>query len=226
MSHSNSLGALVFRLLPVYFAVACAGDLDEVDSKNDRNQRDLGTTKTDASTSTSNGGTDSSTTDSTDTGEGTCSDSGNCAGYTTDELACNDAPYRSCISSCGTGSPEWRNANCVDGAWQCPSGFVALDRCAPDSCAASHTTCCNLTTGVIDVPACGTDGNQRTCEGGTITTPSDGCVPPSLGVTDCMSLQGLSCDGTVLRCDQLVPFCDCKENDTGALAWSCLERLF
>jgi hypothetical protein len=226
MSLPNSFKLLSIQLLTVCFAVACAGDIEKVDSNSDGGTQDGGATTTEPTTSPNQGGTDSSTTDSSTTNpnpivEGTCSESGQCTGYTTEELACKDVPYRSCISTCGTDFPPWRDAECVNGNWQCPAGFVDLDSCAPNSCATSPSTCCNPTTGVIGAPTCGANGEKLACEEGTITTPSNGCVPPSLGVTECMTLDKLSCDGTVLRCDQFETFCDCEKNEAGNLAWSC-----
>jgi hypothetical protein len=126
-----------------------------------------------------------------------------------------------CLESCGTANPTYVDSQCVDGQWQCPPNTIDRDLCSRNSCATSPARCCNVTTGIVDAPACLANGTVAACSAGSILEPDIGCIPPALGVSDCMELHGRSCDGSVLHCNQFLEFCNCETNESGQLAWHC-----
>jgi hypothetical protein len=225
MSRTFHITNLIVQLVSVSFTFACESDVDRASPDNIGGFGGASTSKTSTDSQANLGGGGASNVKSSPLIEGTCDSVGNCSGLTEQELPCKDAPMPLCILSCATENRESKEAQCVGKVWKCPTGTVEFESCAQDSCAASISSCCNQATGIIDWPACGADGKVLACASGTVQTPKEGCIPTSLGVTDCMKLQGLSCDGTVLRCDQHVKFCDCAATESGELKWSCYVNL-
>jgi hypothetical protein len=225
MSRTYPVTHLLIQLVSVCLTFACASDVDKVGPDNTGGFGGASTSKTSTDTQADSPQGGATSVKSSTFVEGTCDSAGNCVGLTEQELPCKDAPMPLCILSCGKRNGEYKEAQCVGRVWKCPTGTVDFNSCVPDSCAVSRTSCCDQVTGIIDWPACGTDGKVLACASRTVETPKEGCIPSSLGVADCMKLQGLSCNGTALRCNQHDKFCDCNATETGELKWSCYVNL-
>jgi hypothetical protein len=133
----------------------------------------------------------------------------------------------SCVQSCFVDfTGLWGTAYCdATGAFACPPNTVRLSTCPPNSCVQFTPTCCDDVTGV-DAPApCGPDGFKQGCPTGTHAhSAAAGCIPASLGVTNCFDLNYKPCSLEQQSCIQGAVVCSCgpTASDGGALIWQCV----
>jgi hypothetical protein len=128
-----------------------------------------------------------------------------------------------CVPSCAVSSPPYTSGSCDHyGSLTCPTGSLRLASCAPNACARPPTfSCCDLTSGAITQPPCGLDGLVAGCPAGTFAERLYTCIPPSLGVTDCNTLDRQPCSMVDQRCQSAGEGpCQCTAQDAG-LIWRC-----
>lgn len=130
-----------------------------------------------------------------------------------------------CVPSCGATDMSTPSLEDCEGTGQrlCPPDTVFLSTCPPNACALMPQSCCNESTGVLESPACGTDGFWSDCPAGKHSSPSGLCIPGGLDVSHCIELDGTSCSSPEMVCSEgNGPHkCVCRAGDAGML-WSCV----
>jgi hypothetical protein len=133
----------------------------------------------------------------------------------------------SCVQSCFVDfSGSWGSAYCdANGAFACPADTVRLSTCPSNSCVQFTPACCDDITGADALAPCGPDGFKQACPAGTHAhSDRDGCIPASLGVTNCFDLNYKPCSLERQSCTQGAVICNCgaAASDGGALTWECV----
>ncbi len=139
------------------------------------------------------------------------------------DTSCLDADsFMGCINTCGqTDNTIYPQGYCdAQGQPQCPSGFVFVSECSPQSCARLYNPCCDPVTGALGNAPCGADGLREACLANANPAPDFLCIPDNLGVTNCLDLQGTACTMEGRRCRGGRGECWCGSG-TGVLIWQC-----
>ena len=131
-----------------------------------------------------------------------------------------------CVSNCIDEFVLHGDAVCQGGLWICPRGYVKATTCPADACAITEDACCDPVTGDLTTNPCPNTGGLRpSCPDGTYPSDHWFCIPPVLGVGDCVGLDGLACSGEVHQCTSFSSVganCSCfTDSDAGAGNWQC-----
>jgi hypothetical protein len=133
-----------------------------------------------------------------------------------------------CVTECLDELVLVENAICANGAWICPSHYVLASSCPQQACGVTPDACCNMTTGIVTENPCNADGLRRACPDGSTQAylHESFCVPRSLEGMTCASLDGQSCTGPAVGCDDMSKafvHCSCAGLDAGVSngIWRC-----
>jgi len=138
------------------------------------------------------------------------------------QVPCEGLPQPVCLQDCA--SLDRYSADCSQGQFQCPAGWVDLDSCSMDACARRSLNCCSA-SGQMDYPGCAADGTIGECSAGF--KQASPCVPEGLGIETCNDIE----DGSACASDELMCItgrcsrnCGCEVDPAGRLRWSCLTN--
>ena len=203
------------------FTVACGGEAEGI--------RDRGNGGTGTLTAAVGGarGTGVASAGDAPTGGGSGGAAGT-GGGTSGTNACAKVAYDHCVTECLEELVLIDNAICANGAWTCRSGYVLASSCPKQACGVTPDACCDRTTGIVTRNPCNPDGSREVCpDGGTETYMSQPwCIPSTLAIGACISLDGQPCSGPAVGCADMsaaLTRCACNGAALGTTArtWTC-----
>lgn len=136
--------------------------------------------------------------------------------------ACASSDELGCVATCSLQNPARAPFGCADNVPICPNGFVPFASCPQGSCV-RYQSCCNGSNGALTDPECGDDG-MLSCAAGSHLTDNE-CIPPSLGVTTCKTLDSQPCGqpGQLCWSDNVRCSCGVFSDGDGGITWSCYD---
>jgi hypothetical protein len=125
------------------------------------------------------------------------------------------------VSTCAQSGAIFDKGYCDPmGVFACPPGYVTFSSCPPRACVRGGT-CCDQITGAISHPSCGPNGLLVDCPTNSVDISNAMCIPPSLGVSDCFSLDSKACNLAKQQCYDGNWQCTCGSGGDGGLVWLC-----